>query len=58
MDMECPAWAAALDYADEHEGIYDKRTLATAAFRALLAIVEASQLRDEDLLVPHAARPL
>lgn len=33
------AWAAALDYADKHAGTHDERTLATAAYRALLGAV-------------------
>lgn len=33
------AWDAALDYADAQEDIYDERTLATAAYRALIGAV-------------------
>ena len=32
-------WQAARDYAEEHEGIYTERILATAAYRALLGAV-------------------
>lgn len=31
------AWDAALDYAEEHDGTYSERLLATAAYRALLS---------------------
>lgn len=33
------AWAAALDYAEEHKGIFTERILATAAYMALLRAV-------------------
>lgn len=40
------AWSAAVDYAEEHEGIYNERVLATAAYRALLGATPGLHRQD------------
>lgn len=43
------AWAAALDYAEEHDGIYTERILTRAAYMALLGAVPGLHRADVHL---------
>lgn len=47
------AWAAATAYADEHDGVYTPRVLATAAYRALLGAVPGLHRADVVARLEH-----